>query len=143
MQGIKVDSDSLGTVESEMIGDILGREKYQPTTQCVQEFKDFALEKRVHAELFFNSSFNPDIVEIKARDGVVGLTGGKAFEATRASLADHISSIRGVTKVITDAGEVELTRGSGRFFVTRTCADGAITIAADAPGLESAGLSFS
>ncbi len=102
-----VNTDQMSvTAAAQMIGDILQREKYQPTTQCVQEFKDFALEKRVEAELFFNSPFNADVVEVAVKSGSIGLSGGKAFEATKASLVDYVSRIRGVDKVITDEGEV-------------------------------------
>jgi cytidylate kinase/CBS domain-containing protein len=42
-----------------MIAEIMEGDDYRPTPQCVQEYQDFALERRVKAELFFNSPFTP------------------------------------------------------------------------------------
>ena len=47
---------------AEAVAVLMDRREHQPTPGCVQEFRNFALEKRVRAELYFNSSFNADTV---------------------------------------------------------------------------------
>jgi len=84
------------------ITEVLASEKFKPTPKCEQEFKSFALAVRVRAELFFNSSFNHDIVEVETTEDTVRLTGGKAFEATKTGLVEFVRSIPGVEKVFTD-----------------------------------------
>jgi CBS domain-containing protein len=60
----------------------------------------------VRAALRFNSPYESDSVQIQAADGVVTLSGGASFEGSRAAIVDFVSRIRGVRKVVTDAGEV-------------------------------------
>ena len=80
---------------------VLESERYKPTPKCEQEFKSFALGVRVRAELFFNSSFNHDIVEVSATEDTVRLTGGKAFEATKNEIVQFVRAITGVERVFT------------------------------------------
>ncbi len=89
-----------------MIAEIMEGEDYQPTAQCVQEYQDFALEKRVKAELFFNSPYTPDIAEIVVRNSEVILSGDKAFKASEKGLIEFIGAIRGVEKITTDHGTI-------------------------------------
>jgi cytidylate kinase/CBS domain-containing protein len=90
-----------------MIAEIMRGEDYQPTPQCVQDYKDFALERRVRAELFFNSPYTPDITNVEVRNGEVVLSGGKSFAAAEKGLIEFVSQIRGVEKITTEHGSVE------------------------------------
>jgi len=92
---------------ADKISEIVSSEKYQPTPKCVQEFTSFALATRVKAELYFNSSFNHDIVEVTASESTVRLAGGKAFEATKTTLVDWVRAIPGVDKVVTNLDDIE------------------------------------
>jgi cytidylate kinase/CBS domain-containing protein len=89
-----------------MISEIMQGNDYQPTPQCIQEYEDFALERRVRAELFFNSPFTPDIAHVEVRKGEVLLSGGKSFAASEQGLIDFVGNIRGVDKITTDHGTV-------------------------------------
>jgi len=89
-----------------MIAEIMEGEDYQPTPQCIQDYKDFALERRVQAELFFNSPYTPDIARIEVRNGEVVLSGGKSFAASEKGLIDFVGKIRGVEKITTEHGTV-------------------------------------
>ena len=89
-----------------MITEIMEGEEYRPTPQCVQDYKDFALERRVKAELFFNSPYTPEIVHIEVRDSEVVLTGGKPFAAAEQGLTEFVSRIRGVEKITTEHGTI-------------------------------------
>ena len=89
-----------------MIVEIMGGDDYQPTPQCVQEYHDFALERRIKAELFFNSPFTPDITHVEVRNSEVFLSGDKAFAAVENGLVEFAGTIRGVEKITTDHGTV-------------------------------------
>jgi len=89
-----------------MIAEIVEGDDYQPTPQCVQEYKDFALERRIKAELFFNSPYTPDITHVEVRNSEVFLTGDKAFVAVEKGLIEFVGKIRGVEKITTDHGTV-------------------------------------
>jgi cytidylate kinase len=89
-----------------MIAEIMEGDEYRPTPQCVQEYQDFALERRVKAELFFNSPFTPDIAHVDVRDSEVFLSGDKAFSAVENGLIEFVGKIRGVDKITTDHGTV-------------------------------------
>jgi CBS domain-containing protein len=89
-----------------MISELMDGDDYQPTPQCIQDYQDFALERRVRAELFFNSPFTPDIAHVQTQCGEVLLSGDKAFATSEAGLVDFVSKIRGVEKVTTVHGTV-------------------------------------
>jgi len=89
-----------------MITEIMEGEDYRPTAQCLQDYRDFALERRVRAELFFNSPYTPDIAQVEVRDSEVVLSGGKSFAAAEKGLVEFISRIRGVEKITTHHGTV-------------------------------------
>jgi cytidylate kinase/CBS domain-containing protein len=89
-----------------MIVEIMEGEDYQPTPECLQEYRDFALEKRIKAELFFNSPYTPDIAQVEVRNGAVLLSGGKAFAASRQGLLDFVGAIQGVDRITTEEGTV-------------------------------------
>jgi cytidylate kinase/CBS domain-containing protein len=87
-----------------MIAEIILGDDYKPTAECVQEYRDFALERRISAELFFNSPFTPDVVDIQVHNGIVQLSGDGPFAASRAEIVEFVSSIRGVDQITTDSG---------------------------------------
>lgn len=89
-----------------MIAEIMEGEDYQPTPQCIQDYQDFALEKRVKAELFFNSPYTPDIAQVEVRNSEVMLSGAKAFAASEKGLVEFVGAIRGVEKITTGHGTV-------------------------------------
>jgi cytidylate kinase len=89
-----------------MIAELMAGADYQPTPQCIRDYKDFALEKRVRAELFFNSPFTPEIAHIEVQNGEVVLSGGKTFAASEKGLIEFVGKIRGVDKITTDHGTV-------------------------------------
>ena len=89
-----------------MIAELMEGDDYQPTPQCIQDYRDFALERRVKAELFFNSPFTPEIAHVEVRKSEVMLSGDKAFAASESGLVEFVSKIRGVEKVTTDHGTV-------------------------------------
>jgi len=89
---------------ADMITGIIKRTDFPD--DCQRQFQDFALEKRVRAALRFNSPFISEGIDIAARNGIVTLSGGRAFEDSRAEIVDFVSRVKGVAKVITSAGEV-------------------------------------
>ena len=91
---------------ADMITEIMSREDYQPTPQCMREYRDFSLDRRVRAELYFNSPFHRGIVDVEVHDGVVNLSGGKAFAAAEEAMVQFVSRIPGVVEVSTDQGTV-------------------------------------
>jgi cytidylate kinase len=90
-----------------MIAEIMEGKDYAPTAECLQEYHDFALDRRVKAELFFNSPFTPDIAQVSVRNGEVILSGGKTFSASEKDLVEFVGGIPGVDKITTEHGTVE------------------------------------
>jgi CBS domain-containing protein len=90
-----------------MIVDIIQGGKDEPTQECLQEYRDFALERRISAALFFNCPYPHDIAVIKVRNSEVLLSGESAFEAAKDDLVEFISDISGVDKITTLHGTVD------------------------------------
>ena len=89
---------------ADMITGIIRRKDFPE--DCDQQFQEFALERRIQAALYFNSPFNPDVVEVRVDNATVHLSGGRSFEEARTQIVDFVSRIGGVHKVVTDVGEV-------------------------------------
>ncbi|MEJ2580201.1 MAG: cytidylate kinase family protein [Acidobacteriota bacterium] len=89
-----------------MIAEIMQGDDYRPTPQCIQDYRDFALERKVKAELFFNSPYTPEIANVEVRNSEVILAGGKSFAAAEQELIEFISQIQGVERITTDHGSV-------------------------------------
>ncbi len=89
-----------------MIAEIMEGEEYQSTPECLQDYQDFAIERRVKAQLFFNSPYTPEIAHVEVRNSEVFLSGDKAFLAAEKGLVDFVGKIRGVEKTTTDHGTV-------------------------------------
>jgi len=102
---VKLDQVNLETAAN-LIAEIMRGEDHQPTPQCVQDYQDFALVKRIEAELFFNSAFTPDTARVSVKNGEVHLVGDRSFEINRDKVIEFVSQIRGVSSVHTDGGSV-------------------------------------
>ncbi len=102
---VKLDQVSLETAAN-LITEIMQGEDHQLTPQCVQDYQDFALAKRIEAELFFNSAFTPDSAQVSVKKGVVHLVGNRSFETNRDKVIEFVGQIRGVTSIHTDNGSV-------------------------------------
>lgn len=99
---------------ADLIAEALERGDYKPTPRCLAEFRNFTLERRVRAELFFNSSFNPDIVNIRVDGSNVMLGGGTAFEQSRNGIVSFVQGLPGVDEVRVESGaDVLLARDLG------------------------------
>ena len=100
---VKLDQVSLETAAN-LIAEIMQGKDHQPTPQCLLDYQDFALCKRVEAELFFNSAFTPDTAQVSVKNGVVHLVGDRSFEANRDKVIEFVGQIRGVASIHTDDG---------------------------------------
>jgi cytidylate kinase/CBS domain-containing protein len=102
---------------ADLIVESVRQERYRPTPKCAREFRSFCLEKRVYAELFFNSPFNPDLVQVRAEEGSVYLSGGSVFKSTQRQVVDLVGSLEGVEKVFVEeqgqARQVSFELGTG------------------------------
>ena len=87
---------------ADLIVESVRQERYRPTPKCAREFRAFCLEKRVYAELFFNSTFNPDLVRVRADDGAIYLSGGRVFRSMQRQVVDKVGSVEGVEKVFVE-----------------------------------------
>jgi cytidylate kinase len=103
---VNLEKVSLATAAN-LIADIMQGKDRQPTPESIQEFEDFALEKRIKAELFFNSPFTPDIAQVTVRKGNVHLAGGRSFEEVRSEIVEFVGQIDNVTTIHTDHDTVE------------------------------------
>lgn len=90
-----------------LIAEIMQDRDHRPGPDSVREFEDFALEKRIRAELFFNSPFAPDAVQVAVRNGEVHLSGDRSFEASRDTIVEFIGRIPGVATMHADGDTVE------------------------------------
>lgn len=103
---VNLEKVSLATAAN-LIADIMKGRDRRPTSETIQEFDDFALEKKIKAELFFNSPFTPEIAQVSVRKGGVHLTGGRSFEDVRPKIVEFVGQIRGVTTIHTDHDTIE------------------------------------
>jgi two-component system response regulator CpxR len=67
---VNVEKVTLAT-SANLISEIMQDRDRQPTGETMREFRDFALAKKIKAELFFNSPFGPDVTQISVRNGAV------------------------------------------------------------------------
>lgn len=98
---VNLEQMDIGTA-ADAVAELMNRRENQPTPRCVQEFRNFALEKRVKAELYFKSSYNADTIQIRAADGKVFLSGGRSFQQARTGILEFVAALRGVTAVADD-----------------------------------------
>jgi len=102
---VKLDQVNLETAAN-LIAEIMQDKDRQPTPQCIRDYQDFALAKRIEAELFFNSAFTPDTARVSVKNGEVHLVGDRSFETNRQKVLEFVGQIRGVTSIHTDDGSV-------------------------------------
>jgi cytidylate kinase len=102
---VKLDQVNLETAAN-LIAEIMQGKDHQPTPQCIRDYQDFALVKRIEAELFFNSAFTPDTARVSVKNGEVHLAGNRSFETNRDQVIEFVGQIRGVTSIHTDDGSV-------------------------------------
>jgi cytidylate kinase len=88
-----------------MIAETLGREDARPTDACLEEFRNFVLERRVVAELYFKSPFNADIVRVRANRGQVLLSGGSAFEGSKRAVVEFVAQVVGAENVVVESDD--------------------------------------
>jgi len=103
---VNLEKVSLATAAN-LIAEIMQGRDRRPTTESIKEFDDFAMEKRIKAELFFNSPFTPEVAQVSVRNGDVHLTGGRSFEEVRPKMVGFVGQIEGVTTIHTDHDTVE------------------------------------
>jgi cytidylate kinase len=103
---VNLEKVSLATAAN-LVADVMRGRDRRPTSESVREFDDFALEKKIKAELFFNSPFTPDIARVSVRRGEVYLTGGRAFEEIRPQLVEFTRQLPGVTDIHSDHGIID------------------------------------
>jgi len=102
---VNLDQVTLATAAN-LIVEIMKERDHRPSRDSLQEYRDFALDKRIHAELLFNSPFTPDSVKVTVNKGEVYLTGDRAFESVRGKVVEFIRLIPGVTIVHTEGDTV-------------------------------------
>jgi len=90
-----------------LIVEIMQNGDQKPDRESLQQYADFALEKRIRAELFFNSPFTPDSIQVTVKNGDVHLSGDRTFEVSRDRVMEFLSKIPGVARVHTDGDTVE------------------------------------
>ncbi len=89
---------------ADMITGIINRANFPD--DCRRQYQNFALQQKVRAALRFNSPYDSDGIVIAAKDAIVTLSGGRTFADAEDEIADFVSRIRGVKKVVTGSGEV-------------------------------------
>ncbi len=85
-----------------LIAEIMRGWRTDADDTSLREFQDFTLEKKIQAELFFNSPFTPDITKVRVKGGEAHLKGSRSFEANRDKVAEFVGRIPGVRTVSTD-----------------------------------------
>jgi CBS domain-containing protein len=89
---------------AEAIAEVLRREDYRSSPECLEQVRNFALESRVRAELVFNSDLGGDGVEIRVRNGGVSLA-GSSLASRRAEVVEFVRGVRGVRRVEVEGEE--------------------------------------
>ena len=75
---------------------------YQMTPASKQAFADFALGARVHAALVLSSQMSGAMVDVKAKEGEVSVSGTLPYWISDDDVIEHIQKVRGVKTVRTD-----------------------------------------
>ncbi|MEE4270869.1 MAG: cytidylate kinase family protein [Thermoanaerobaculales bacterium] len=89
-------------IAANLIAEIMQEKSKGADRESLREFQDFTLEKRIKAELFFNSPFTPDTAQVSVRHGEVYLRGNRAFETNRDKVIEFVSRISGVAVIHSD-----------------------------------------
>ena len=83
-------------------------EEYQPTVSSEQQFQDLSLSARVHAVLLTSQEFRGSILDVQAQNGHVYVSGNLQFWVSEEEVIRAVEKVPGVTKVITDLGDIPL-----------------------------------
>jgi len=75
---------------------------YQMTPASKQAFADFALAARVHAALVLSSQMSGAMVDVKAKEGEVSVSGTLPYWISDHDVIEHIQKVRGVKTVQTN-----------------------------------------
>lgn len=103
---VNLDQVSLASAAN-LIAEIVSDRERAIDPDSVREFRDFALEKRIAAELFFNSPFTPDMARVRVRNGEVYLAGERPAEGSQTAVVEFVSRVPGVGTIHTDSDTVE------------------------------------
>ena len=83
-------------------------EEYQPTASSERQFRDLSLSARVHAVLITSQEFRGSILDVRARNGHVHVSGNLQFWVSEERVVRAVERVPGVTKVTTDLGDIPL-----------------------------------
>jgi CBS domain-containing protein len=105
---VNLEKVSLATAAN-LIADVVEGRDGRPSGETMREFRDFALAKKIKAELFFNSPFGPDVARVSVRNGEVHVSGDRAFDDAREKIIEFVGTIPGVQKIHTDHDTIEVS----------------------------------
>lgn len=83
-------------------------EEYQPTVSSERQFQDLSLSTRVHALLITSPEFRGSILDVRADNGHVHVSGNLQFWVSEEQVVRAVERVPGVTKVTTDLGDIPL-----------------------------------
>jgi osmotically-inducible protein OsmY len=83
-------------------------EDYQPTASSERQFQDLSLSARVHAVLITSQEFRGSILDVRAQNGHVHVSGNLQFWVSEEQVVRTVEKVSGVTKVTTDLGDIPL-----------------------------------
>jgi len=82
--------------------------EYQPTVSSERQFQDLSLSTRVHAVLITSQEFRGSILDVRAENGHVHVSGNLQFWVSEEEVVRAVERVPGVTKVTTDLGNIPL-----------------------------------
>jgi len=86
---------------AKLIAEIVQEKQAETGESSLREFKDFALKKKIQAELLFNSSFPSEAEAVAVRGGEVYL-GCRSADPNRDKVVEFVGKIPGATTIHTD-----------------------------------------
>lgn len=83
-------------------------EDYQPTASSERQFQDLSLSARVQAVLITSQEFRGSILDVRAENGHVHVSGNLQFWVSEEQVVRTVQRVPGVAKVKTDLGDIPL-----------------------------------
>jgi osmotically-inducible protein OsmY len=83
-------------------------EEYQPTVSSERQFQDLSLSARVHAVLITSQEFRGSILDVRAENGHVHVSGNLQFWVSEEQVVRAVEKVAVVTEVTTDLGNIPL-----------------------------------
>ena len=83
-------------------------EEYQPTDLSERQFRDLSLGARVHAVLITSPKFRGSILDVRAENGHVHVSGNLQFWVSEEEVVSAVKRVTGVIRVTTDLGDIPL-----------------------------------